>query len=543
MASRKRHPREADELVRLFCARAEDARGEAAITSTERAAVVRIVDLLGRNRVAVLLAAGRAATESAHEIEADLRALATFDENEPRGRDAVAAAETARHHGDLRKAARLATSALAASAGDLSAKARAYATLGAIHRARGDLDAAHEARTLALASRRALGDRKGLAVALGELGTALASLGRLQEARSSHEAALALHRELGQRREEGVELSYLGASLHRAGRFEEAKRAHEMALAAHVETKNERLEGAERMHLAYVCHELGELDEARSRYRDALAILRRVGDRALVGVLLGYLGALEVEARRPEEAGALLAQARVLHREVKSPRHDAITRLHLAEHHLALGEPKAAASELERVLARDVLEPEHRAWAEALVGRPPTLTADFEDQKTREAINLLTAARSFDASSGAKVLARRALANLRASGPIVGRRVRFAAARLAEALTEDATPLAIAADAGHFIVAGRRTELGRRHTLKLVLRRLVEARLRAPGEPVPWGELLRAGWPDERILYEAGFIRVRNAMAQLRRAGLEPLLTARGGYLLDPSVPLVVEET
>jgi hypothetical protein len=102
--------------------------------------------------------------------------------------------------------------------------------------------------------------------------------------------------------------------------------------------------------------------------------------------------------------------------------------------------------------------------------------------------------------------------------------------------------LVVAEDARAFRTpAARAVTLERRHAVRLILVKLVDHRLKAPGESLASDALLEAGWPGERVLREAGASRVYVALATLRRLGLRCLLTSRdGGYLLDPRVPLLV---
>lgn len=84
-----------------------------------------------------------------------------------------------------------------------------------------------------------------------------------------------------------------------------------------------------------------------------------------------------------------------------------------------------------------------------------------------------------------------------------------------------------------------RVDLGKRHALRRVFGALVDAREQSPGRELSCAALLAAGWPNERVLQQAGSARVRSAIAELRRLGLRDVL-AKGehGYLLDVRVLL-----
>jgi Tetratricopeptide repeat len=261
---------------------------------------------------------------------------------------------------------------------------------------------------------------------------------------------------------------------------------------------------------------------------------------------LSYAGALAVEAGRPEEAGALLEQALVIHREVGSPRHEAVTRIHLAEHHAALDEPRAARAEAKRALRRTTLattlEVEHRAWALALSGRTDEAAATpLEDQVTALALRLLRIASRVESGDDSPEEGRAVALQTRGVERVsLGSRVRFALAVLERTLRQELPPLAIAADGSRFLdPRGHVVELGRRAPLVNVLRHLVERRIVAPGAPSSASELLVAGWPGERVLHGPGQIRVRNAIAQLRKLGLRTaIVNGGGGWLLDSTAAL-----
>jgi hypothetical protein len=69
---------------------------------------------------------------------------------------------------------------------------------------------------------------------------------------------------------------------------------------------------------------------------------------------------------------------------------------------------------------------------------------------------------------------------------------------------------------------------------------LADHREAAPDDPLRVEALIAAGWPGERILPKAGATRVYTALSTLRRLGLRGALLRRsGGYLLDPSLPIV----
>jgi hypothetical protein len=76
--------------------------------------------------------------------------------------------------------------------------------------------------------------------------------------------------------------------------------------------------------------------------------------------------------------------------------------------------------------------------------------------------------------------------------------------------------------------------------LRLMLGRLVRARLDAPGRAITRADLFAAGWPGERIAERAAANRVHVTLTKLRKLGLAGVLQSRDdGFLLDPAVVVV----
>ncbi len=90
-----------------------------------------------------------------------------------------------------------------------------------------------------------------------------------------------------------------------------------------------------------------------------------------------------------------------------------------------------------------------------------------------------------------------------------------------------------------FEIGGARANLGRRGALRRMFAHLVERRLAEPGAGVAVAELLEAGWPGEKMLWEAGVARVYTTVQRLRALGLSAaLITRDDGYLIDPSLAI-----
>lgn len=130
----------------------------------------------------------------------------------------------------------------------------------------------------------------------------------------------------------------------------------------------------------------------------------------------------------------------------------------------------------------------------------------------------------------AKRLLERALA-----APVSGARVPAKAVRAGLVIGPEARWFALGEEAV--------VDLGRRGAVRLIVLGLVARRLAVPGETLGAEALLALGWPGERVLPDAGGTRVRVAVSTLRRLGLAGVLVTReDGYLLDPRVPLTVDD-
>jgi hypothetical protein len=175
----------------------------------------------------------------------------------------------------------------------------------------------------------------------------------------------------------------------------------------------------------------------------------------------------------------------------------------------------------------------------ALLGHLDAASAlHVEDPCTLQAIELLRAKDAFNAGAESATKLQGELPPPNATGS----RVRRAASMLRDALAGAARAFEVADDGAWFVADdGTKVDLRRRTPLRKALVLLVEQRQRAPGEGVGWETLLRAGWPGERVLSDAGFARVRNALFQLRKLGVQRVLvTGNNGYFLDPTVPVRV---
>ena len=113
-----------------------------------------------------------------------------------------------------------------------------------------------------------------------------------------------------------------------------------------------------------------------------------------------------------------------------------------------------------------------------------------------------------------------------------------AALRALTSVDEAAGALRLASDGGWFDVDGARVDMRRRGAPRRILMALVKAH-QGDGAPLTVDQVLEAGWPDERILPDAGRARVYMAISTLRKLGLGPLMERMDeGYRFAPGLSL-----
>ena len=272
--------------------------------------------------------------------------------------------------------------------------------------------------------------------------------------------------------------------------------------------------------------EQGALDEALFHHAEAARIFRELGSRYRETSALYYLASAYLERGDASEAERLLVQALERARGVGSPRYEALIESARAVALGQLGDGAAASEAIERARrsqARCEREPALAATV-AIHGFTVELaTVAAEDraarrgQVTSEARALVEAHPSDDSRFALRVL----VAQGRATPP------------------DERRALRIGRGGESFALPGeeRAVDLSRRAPLSRVLLLLATRRREAPGEPVPVEEIIRAGWPDERIEARSALNRAYVALATLRKLGLRGVMqTNAGGYCLSPAV-------
>ena len=208
----------------------------------------------------------------------------------------------------------------------LGATGNSLATLGR-------LEEAQESLTTALTLARRLGDRSREALRQGNLAEVLRRMGDFDSAIEHRQEALLLAREMGDRRTETLQRFGLGQTYADQGRrqdaveaFRDAEQAFEVlemeAEASAARGNAKQQENAEAVDAvvarARALAENGQFDEAMTALREALA--REELSPARRSLLLGWLGAVEHNALRVEDAASHLVEALRIDVELEQPK-------------------------------------------------------------------------------------------------------------------------------------------------------------------------------------------------------------------------------
>jgi len=344
---------------------------------------------------------------------------------------------------------------------------------------------------------RAAGDRRGQSLACAALALARLSLARLDEAEAAASQSLALLEVTEDRRTEGYVLGVLGRVAQARGHFEDARQKLAAALSIHRAVGDRWSGGVLHGFLGDVAFEQGELDEARRAYGEALELLRGTGEKHYSTILRAALGAVEVRAGRREVAASHFEAALSRLENVRVLTTKVAVELHCAHADLSRAAEKIA---LARAAPEGSLSP-------ALCG-----------EDVRFAIRLLE--RELGRASGEE-----GVVLPESSVPELGK----------------PPTLVVGPEARWFRLRDREpVNLLKARAVRLILHRLIERRVEAPGRALTLEELFEAGWPGERIQRKAAANRVYVTLTKLRQLGLGALLQSRDdGFLLDPALVVV----
>jgi predicted ATPase len=369
----------------------------------------------------------------------------------------------------------------------------------------------HE-RALVLLRRR--GDSRSIGIVLGNIGILHHQMGLLETARSHYEHAVLLVRAAGDHRHEGLFLGRIGVLAQERGRWEEAAIHYERALVRYRAACDRRFEGLFLAHVGHLRREQHRHGEAMACYERARSLLQDAGDRRTEGWVIASLAGLCAAANRPEEAQRLFDAAEHVLRGSWDP--GPLVALEIERLHLELGRARRAAHAGEMDQAVSLLDEAELHLRASLPATAVATESDVLPARVADEIRLALriVAREFEA-------VRRAIEE-----PEIGASDRA---------------LLIGPDGRWFQVPGMpRVDLSRRRASRLLVRRLAEQRVAAPGIAVSQQALFATGWPGQKIRPDSASLRVRVALAELRKLGLRHILLSRDdGYLLDPAMRVI----
>ena len=365
----------------------------------------------------------------------------------------------------------------------------------------GDLELAEAELQRSVELSREHGQRGSEINPLHNLGLVLTAQGRHLEGRRILLEAIELSRSAGYRSFEAHVLLSLTTSELRAGFLEEAEAAGKQALSIYREDGNLFAEGEVLGQLGVVALERLEFDQASEWLSRADELLGFINASEPAMIFQIFLAALEAKRGQIEEARRLVHQARSRSGDWRE-KFDPF--LELCESLIDVAETRAAA-------------PSHRDRAEAKISRARSRLTEVE-------INL----------------------PLYSYLLVLPRLLETELAQWEAAIPTDHPSLPALKVRPTFdwfqIGEGEPFSLRNRRTLQRVFAALASARLDAPGVVVRPEELIRAGWP-EGLDPDAAMKRLHQVIWLLRNQGLRKLLvTDPNGFVLDPKVPIRVED-
>jgi len=396
---------------------------------------------------------------------------------------------------------------------DARVRALAASKTGLVLAFKGETRGAEAAFADAFAAAKKAGDPLTRGIVTKDRANVLAERGESEEAMGLLARARTLLHAAGDLREEGFVAMMMGMRLFDEGRLDDARRDLSAALGVLRRAGDRRSEAWTLAMLGLVAAESGDFSDARTRLEASLAIVRTVGDEHTEGLVTSFLGHVALEQGVLRDAEQSYAHATMLLERAGDRAAEAFV----------IGTAAAVDHELGRMgAAKDGLR------------RARTRLANDGRSARRDAVAVLATMLDGDE-------AMRRVAREKGSDP---EEVRFArrviARRLGPRVRADdvAAPITVAEDGSWVRVgSGAAVRLGRARALANIVRELAMMRVRHPGRAIAGPVLVRAGWPDERILPKAAKNRLHVSIARLRKLGLEgAIVSDLDGYFLDPKV-------
>jgi predicted ATPase len=302
-------------------------------------------------------------------------------------------------------------------------------------------------------------------------------------------------------------------------------------------------------HEAPIEKERAPRDDARALLGEGVQLLNDAGDRRTAVSYMGYRGVPDHLAGEHEQASGHYRRAIRLASELGSGRVaryfsglNAVSlaqqgRIDEARRELAHASPSADADVQDaRAFApiRELAEAAQQLW----FGK-----AALEEGFSEKAQSLFWSAQALIAR-GEKVGDLSAPVDIRIARLVLqGQRARAAAALgLGEDAERRQRRLRVGAEGRWFrFDAAKPVEIGPRRAVRRLLIVLSEGQRDSPGRALSAEALIGSLWPDEKISADSARNRLRVALSALRKAGLrEHVLTREGGYLLDPSLRVLI---
>ena len=321
------------------------------------------------------------------------------------------------------------------------------------------------------------------------------------------EDQLALLREFRESLDEAQGLTGLGIYHEERGGLDQARRCFDRARELGERSGMRLVQGHAYMRLANCLDEQGQSAAARLAYARAIRVFESVDDQRNIALNRIFLAGLAAREGDPETASMHLEAARELLAPLAATGFEAVADLQTAQIDLARS---------------------RRSLDEGAVSEAEALR-----QAARERLNAAQTARA----SGASNVVRLPLLHCSPEARFVARIVER---ELGRPVRQERC-VRVWRDGLGFQLGEEPPTWVRGHVTRRVLAALAEERLANPGAVLPVERLLARGWPNERMLPEAGLARVREVVKRLRRAGLRRyLLTGEAGYLLNPEVSIQI---
>jgi tetratricopeptide (TPR) repeat protein len=334
--------------------------------------------------------------------------------------------------------------------------------------------------------------------------------GRDEEAKSLEEEALRLARLGGNPYRIAKVLGTLASLSTERHDLERSREYGTEALALFKELGIPRSVAFTTGNLGLVEEVSGALDEAEALYRQAVHGAIQAEDRRLTGIWTGFLGRVFVSKGRSEEGCRHLMEAISILETSGAARFVSIFRGCIALDAATRGDLEAVQQQVERI------ETEASAgWPMATLAVEVVRChiANKAGEDAARQAHLAEAERLFEANNDEKVVA--------------GVRQMFAVMTWIRA---DLGAWVVSRNGAWFRAPGQ-ADVAVQGAQARVLACLVD---RHRGQPVQVEDLVRAGWPDERISPSSATNRVYVALTSLRKAGLRRLIVgARPGWCLD----------